>query len=77
MRMIHSSDPEILYLIGASTIPDDWSKPKVLPTAVKGLLSHPEKYVFSDLAADLVVDLDFDFDMATEEVVIDDLEFEE
>ena len=75
--MMHSSDPEILYLIGATTIPDDWSKPKVLPTAVKGLLLHPEKYHFSDLSADLVVDLDFDIDIAAEEVVIEDMEVEE
>ena len=69
LRCIHSSDPEILYLISGSSTPD-WSKPGVLPTAVKGLLLYPEKFIFSDLAADLVVELDFDLEMATEEVVV-------
>ena len=68
LRFMHSSDPEILYLIGASIV-QDWSKPKTLPTSVKGLLLNPEKYNFSDVAADLVIDLDFDLDMAFEEVV--------
>ena len=68
LRIMHGSDPEISYLIGASIV-QDWSKPKILPTAVKGLLLHPEKFEFSDLAADLIVDLDHDLNMAFEEIV--------
>ena len=65
---MHGSDPEILYLIGASTV-KDWSKPKTLPSSVKGLLLYPEKFNFSDVAADLVIDIDFDLQMANEEIV--------
>ena len=48
-RVMQGSDPEILYLIGASLIPD-WSERKTLPTAIKDLLVFPEKYDFSDEA---------------------------
>ena len=69
---MHGSDPEILYLIGAATTPD-WSKPKTLPTAVKGLLLHPEKFEFSDIVADLMVSFDLDLELgAAEEIISDD-----
>ena len=63
-RVMHGSDPEILYLIGASLIPD-WSKRKTLPSALKDLLLFPEKFDFSDEAffEPPVEDLEtFDFD---------------
>ena len=62
--MMHGSDPEVMYLIGATLVPDVWSKPKVLPTSVMGLLLHPQNYQFSDVPADLIVDLDYDLEMA-------------
>ena len=71
---MHGSDPEILYLIGAATTPD-WSKPKTLPTAIKGLLLYPEKYEFSDIAADLMVSYDLDLEIgAVEEISSDEIE---
>ena len=71
---MHGSDPEILYLIGAATT-SDWSKPKVLPTAIKGLLLYPEKFEFSDIVADLMVSYDLDLEIgAAEEIISDEIE---
>ena len=44
-RSIHSADPEVLYLIGAS-LNVDTHRP--LPLSIKGLLKYPENYEFED-----------------------------
>ena len=44
---MHGSDPEIMYLIGASLV-SDWSKKKTLPMALRDLVLFPEKFEFSD-----------------------------
>ena len=66
------SDPQILYLIGASTIPD-WSKPKKLPSKIKDLVLYPEKYEFSDeVVTHDFDDVIFDLELGAVEIVSDD-----
>ena len=56
---MHGSDPEIMYLIGASLV-SDWSKKKTLPMALRDLVLFPEKFEFSDEVIEPIEDDDDD-----------------
>ena len=59
---MHGSDPEIMYLIGASLV-SDWSKKKTLPMALRDLVLFPEKFEFSDEVIEPIEDDDDEDDI--------------
>ena len=59
---MHGSDPEIMYLIGASLV-SDWSKKKTLPMALQDLVLFPEKFEFSDEVIEPIEDDDDEDDI--------------